>query len=265
VTAGRRVAAAVVVALALAAAATWWATGRSTGDDPQAATHGFAETRCADVIVLGLRGSGQSPTRNAGVGAEVLRAVRAMAERLQERADVSVRLEDVPYEAATPSTLTAYEASVDDGVRRLTRQYDRLVADCPDSRLALVGFSQGAEVVHAFAADLSPARAEPLALAAMIADPRRDPDDDIASVSFGDGPAPRPGRLGPGPRFSDATRDAALALCVADDEVFSFPVGARAGEPSEVHRHFYEGAEAARAAGRAMDETLARRGVASSG
>ena len=198
---------------------------------------------------------------NSGVGAEVLRSVEDMATRLHTGSDTTVRLEAVEYHAETAATLGEYQAGVADGRRRLGAQYERLSRDCQDSKVALVGFSQGAQVVHEFSHDLNTGQARNLVLVGMIADPRRNPDDTIAAWSYAAKPAPAPGKLGAGPRFSPSTRQQAITLCAAMDEVCNQPDANPPKTVSVTHKTFYEKASTVRSTGRQLTVILHRNGV----
>ncbi|MDQ3157746.1 MAG: cutinase family protein [Actinomycetota bacterium] len=200
-------------------------------------------------------------TTNSGVGAEVLKSVQDMATRLHARSNDTVRLESVQYHAARAATLAEYEAGVSDGRRRLAAQYEALSHDCEDSKLALVGFSQGAQVVHEFSYGLDAEQAHNLVLVAMIADPRRNPDDTIAAWSYAKEPAPAQGKLGPGPRFGPSTREKAITLCTAMDEVCNRPDAGPPKAVSTTHKTFYEKVSTVHSTGRQLTAVLHRNGV----
>lgn len=220
----------------------------------------FVDTKCADLVVLGLRGSGQSQTRNAGVGGEVFKSVQDMASRLHARSNDTVRLEAVSYQAANVGAATDYRAGVDDGRRRLRSQFAMLSKDCRDTKVAVVGFSQGAQVVHEFAYDLTAGQSRNLVLVGMIADPLRNPADTISEWSYASKPTTGHGSLGPGPRFGPATHRVAITFCVEGDEVCNRPGGPKSNTPSATHRHFYEKATSVRSTGERLIAILHRNG-----
>ena len=248
----------VLLALAVAAIRQGSVTPASRTDPAPAR---LVNVRCADVVVLGLRGSGQSLIKYSGVGTEVLKSVQDMAARLHAGSDTTVRLEAVKYHAETAATLGEYQAGVADGRRRLGAQYERLSRDCQDSKVALVGFSQGAQVVHEFSHNLNAGQARSLVLVGMIADPRRNPEDTIAAWSYAPKPAPAPGRLGAGPRFSPDTRQKAITLCAATDEVCNRPDAGPPNAMSTTHKKFYEKASTVRSTGRQLTAILHSNGV----
>jgi cutinase len=209
--------------------------------------------------VLGLRGSDQSLDKHHGSGQEILASVRAMSADLHRESDTTVRLEGIPYRAENAASAAIYQANIDDGVRRTRARMTELAERCPESRIALVGFSQGAQAVHQLAADLS-ARSERIALVAMIADPRRNPDDSIGSWTYGD-PASGAGKLGPGPALGAALKDRAITFCAAGDEICNWPPGGYSGPLSDTHRHFYETPAHARSTGSQLADILRHNGV----
>lgn len=224
------------------------------GSGPGSSTHSatspprhqalLVSTRCAGLVVLGARGSTQSAELNRGVGAEVRLSVEATARRLHQHARTTVRIEAVRYDASGGA---AYQAQVGAGAQLMQRQLTAAARRCPDTRFGLVGFSEGAQVVHAAAIDVPRTLAGRIALIAMIADPRRNPNDAIAHWSYGKS-APRPGRLGPGTPIDPDVRGVAITLCAAGDEICNRR-GSPGAAPSATHRHFYEKPSHARQTG----------------
>ncbi|MET0449850.1 MAG: cutinase family protein [Aeromicrobium sp.] len=216
--------------------------GPAPGSPEQSHTSGeLVSTRCADLVVLGVRGSGQAADRNRGVGKEVLRTVTDLAHRVGSRAGTSVRLEPVPYDASGAATTAVYFEHVGAGARMAERQADDIVDRCPDSRLALVGFSQGANVVHELADDVPAALAARIDLIGMIADPRRNPGDTIPQWSYAADPVMQPGLLGAGAPIDADVSKVAISFCVKGDEVCGGEGGGVVGNrTSRTHRFFYE-------------------------
>ena len=247
---------ALLACLSLLTVATACGQPKSIASGPM-----FVQTKCADLIVFGLRGSGQSADKNDGVGQETLRTIENMTKRLHTKSHKTVRLEPILYDATRATSYAHYEAGVQDGVRLLGKKYSKAVASCPKSRYAIVGFSQGAEVVHRYAYDLTGARAKRLALIAMIADPRRNPADPITHWSYARKATTGTGKLGAGPEFGSAVRRAAIALCVAGDEVCNAPRGGASATVSHTHKHFYESFATASLTGKQLVKVLHRNGV----
>lgn len=219
----------------------------------------FVQNECADLVILGARGSGQDPERNAGVGAEVRRSVGQLARRVHARSARTIRLEAVRYDASA-GTYDAYQAHVIDGAAMMTARLRKLERSCPGSRFALVGFSQGAQVVHGTSVDVPTDEASRVALVAMIADPRHNPSDAITQFGYAKHPVTGNGRLGSGTPIAADLRRAAISLCVEGDEICN-DKGAPGGPPSDTHRHFYEKESSARATATQLDQVLLRNGV----
>jgi hypothetical protein len=216
----------------------------------------LVSTKCADLVVLGARGSTQSATLNRGVGAEVRLSVEATARRLHQRSNTTVRIEAVRYDASGGA---AYVAQVGAGAQLMQRQLTTDARSCPHSRFALVGFSEGAQVVHAAAIDVPQALAHRVALIAMIADPRRNPTDAITHWSYGKS-APRPGRDGAGTPIDSDVRQATITLCAEGDEICNGR-GNPGAAPSSTHRHFYEKPSSTRSTAQQLDRILHANGL----
>ena len=91
-------------------------------------------TDCADVHVITARASTERPGEGI-TGALVTRIVNA--------SDQTVSRAPVDY----PATLTNYATSSSRGVAALTTQLTDQVRRCPDQKVVLAGYSQGAHVV----------------------------------------------------------------------------------------------------------------------
>lgn len=211
---------------------------------------------CADVIVLGARGSTQNVDLNRGVGTEVRVSAEDLATRLHERTGGTTRIVAVRYDASASATQDGYVQRVVAGAALLAKQLDTLGRTCPDSRFALIGFSQGAQVVHAAALDLSDAAAARIGVVAMMADPRRNAEDPIVQWAYRGPAAPGSGRLGAGTPIPENLRNVAISLCVADDEICNAK-GNPGDAPSKTHRTFYEQKSSARQTAQQLDLILA--------
>lgn len=211
--------------------------GKPSADLTKAPT-ALVRTGCADVMVLGARGSTQDADKNYGVGTEVRATAVDLAKRLHASNGASTRIIGIRYDAAASATQAAYIQHVSDGATLLVKRLKKLSASCPDARFALIGFSQGAQVVHAAALDMPAALARRVGAVAMIADPRRNPEDRIAHWTYGDS-APRPGRLGAGTPIGENLRAVAISFCAAADEICNGN-GSPGQTPSETHKTFYE-------------------------
>lgn len=227
----------------------------SSSDGPLLTT-----TRCADLVVIGARGSTQALDKNLGVGTEVRRTVTDLARRLHDRTDLTIRLEAVRYDSSEQASLDGYQSNVRQGADMVRDRLDALATACPDSRFALIGFSQGAQVMHTATVDVPTDLARRIPLLAMIADPRHDPADRITQFSFAASPVRGNGRLGAGSPIDPDLRGAAIAVCVEGDEICN-DQGAPGGPPSDTHKHFYEDPEHAAVTAAQLDRVLRRNDV----
>ncbi|MGW4330527.1 cutinase family protein [Nocardia sp. NPDC004573] len=154
---------------------------------------------CPVLWVLGVQGTGESSpgaseTADTGMLGFLLGPVVAAVSDLVQRTYI-------PYSAAfggavgTGGGAAPYAASVGEGLAALTATAARVAADCPATALAVVGFSQGAQVVSEFAravgAGEGPVSAERVAGIALYSDPDRAPDSPVIPG--------RPGQLTPDP------------------------------------------------------------------
>ncbi|KQX74780.1 cutinase family protein [Aeromicrobium sp. Root472D3] len=215
---------------------------------------------CADLVVIGARGSTQDVGRNLGVGTEVRVTVEQLARRLHARSGTTVHVDPVRYDSAATPTAAGFLRNTAAGGALALQRLSTLADRCPDSRFALVGFSQGAHVVHTAATSVPSALVPRVVLVAMIADPSHNPDDPIARYSYAAEPTPGHGRLGAGPRIPDDLRRAAISFCVAGDAICN-DRGAPGSGQSPTHQHFYEKTSTARVTADRLDRVLRAQGV----
>jgi cutinase len=245
-----------LLAIAGCSSATPDLPGPARGAEPAAAK----SATCAELFVIGARGSTQNPDLNAGVGTEVRRTVDELIRRLHARSKATVRISAIRYDAGPTASVATYQEHTAHGARMMVSRLRTLTSKCADSRFALVGFSQGAQVVHGAATDVPATLARRVALVAMIADPRKNPADPITHWSYAKRPTTSNGRLGAGPPIATALRRAAISLCVDGDEICNAR-GAPGDPPSDTHRHFYERPGAVRSTAEQLDRVLRRNGV----
>src|SRR5204863_414194 len=93
---------------------------------------------CSGLVLLGLRGQGQSTRGHDGMGREAGQVATALVDRLS---GTPVRVVRVRFPARSGDA--TYDADVRAGVRAAGR-----VIGSTCGRVVLVGYSQGAEVVH---------------------------------------------------------------------------------------------------------------------
>ncbi|RAV17270.1 cutinase [Mycolicibacterium sp. GF69] len=152
-----------------------------------------AAPSCPDVHWFGAAGSGQRTgdlTANEGMGDDIYQSYVDL-EQLVERDGRTMTAEAVEYPAvAVPDDdggigeWLDFMGSVDAGAAALESQYTAFTQRCPQSKVVLAGYSQGAMVVHR---NLHAAGTNPNMVAALlIADGDRlpaDPTINIGSVT----------------------------------------------------------------------------------
>lgn len=229
-------------------------------DDGAAGRPLLVGDECADLVVFGARGSMQDPRPNLGVGTEVRAAIEQLARRLHARSDTTLHVEAIGYDSSATPTAAEFLRHTADGSSMALDHLTSRAAQCPDSRFALLGFSQGAHVVHTAAMSIPVALASRVVLVGMIADPTTNPGDTITQWSYADHPTPGHGRLGAGPAIPPALRHAAISFCVAGDAICN-DRGAPGDGQSPTHKHFYEKTSTARITATQLDLVLQRNGV----
>lgn len=154
---------------------------------------------CPALYVLGVQGTGQSspgadPLADTGMLGALLAPVVAAVPDLVQRSYIAYPA-GFGGAVGTGGGSDAYADSVRAGVAALEAAADQIAAACPDTALAAVGYSQGAQVVSEFAravgAGEGPVGPERVAGIALYSDPDRAP----GSVVF----PGRPGQLSPDP------------------------------------------------------------------
>ncbi|MGE0219572.1 cutinase family protein [Mycolicibacterium sp.] len=202
---------------AVVALAAWAAVGAV----PPAA----AAQPCPDVEVIFARGTGEPP----GVGGTGGAFVDALRAQVGGR---SVGVYPVNYPAGDNfADRTVFASTVVDGIRDAGTRVQTMAASCPDTRLVLGGYSQGA-VVAGFVTSAEvpagvPAESVPAPLPAEVA-------DHVAAVVLFATPSAEFLRqfAAPavviGPRYADKT----LQLCAPGDSICS---GAAGGGPNPAH------------------------------
>ncbi|MGB7962249.1 MAG: cutinase family protein [Propionicimonas sp.] len=110
----------------------------------------YAEA-CQDVLFVGARGSGNGFDEYYGLGEKVHGLMRAYAARLDGR---RLGYFAIPYPAQPvkalvyPSTRKQYFEGIDTGVEQTLTALKVRQSRCPNERSVLVGYSQGAMVMH---------------------------------------------------------------------------------------------------------------------
>ncbi|MGV9617098.1 cutinase family protein [Nocardia xishanensis] len=213
---------------------------------------------CPALYALGIQGTGESspdaaPTTDTGMLSTVFLPLLAKAPQpgLVDRAYV-------PYESGFGGFVNGgpapYAESVQGGLTRLRDMAAQVTQRCADTRLAIVGYSQGAHVASVFAQEVGQGRgvvpADRVAAVALFADPTRNPGAPLFPGSPGkQTPDPAPGTAGTevaaiaalpqtpaggggiGPERDQAANFAALtgrvaSFCAAGDLACDAPQGA---------------------------------------
>jgi cutinase len=180
---------------------------------------------CPDVEVVFARGTGEPPGVG-GVGQAFVDAVRSQA------AGKSVSVYPVNYAASSDfGNTSAFVQTVIDGVRDAGSHVEATAASCPNTRIILGGYSQGAAVAgfvtEAQAPAGIPASAVPQPLPSSVA-------DHVAAVAlFGKPSDAWTARYGApaitiGPAYAGKTTE----LCAQGDTICD---GTPGGEPSFAH------------------------------
>lgn len=110
-------------------------------------------SECQDVVVLGAKGSGQTENQNEGFGPEAWNGFSAYARRMD---GYKVGYYGVPYPAASveklkrQKTMGQFFSSIDRGVESTLQFLKARQEKCgsENERYALMGYSQGAMVMH---------------------------------------------------------------------------------------------------------------------
>jgi hypothetical protein len=148
-----------------------------------------AASGCPDVHWFGAAGSGErdgyEATANGGMGAIVYQSYVALQQQLAQEGRtitaeaVEYPAKDVPEDAGVLDWAD-YMGSVDQGTAALGGQYAAFTAQCPETKVVLAGYSQGAMVVHR---NLVAIGSDPnLAASLLIADGDRHPDDTTVNI-----------------------------------------------------------------------------------
>ncbi|OXR40525.1 hypothetical protein B7C42_07464 [Nocardia cerradoensis] len=185
------------------------------------------DSGCPVLWVLGVQGTGQSSptasrTDDTGVLGALLGPVGAAVPDL-------VQHTYIPYPAGfggAPGVgggAESYTASVTEAVADLATTAEQIAASCPATRLAMVGYSQGAQAVsqlaRAIGAGNGPVPAETVAAVALYADPERRAGSPVFPGRPGQlTPDPAPGTSGTAVASVQITAPAASGGGIADDD-----------------------------------------------
>lgn len=170
-----------MIAFAVALGSVSAGVARAEEGSPTAPSTRVSIGACPALYALGIQGTGESspdaaPSTDTGMLSTVFRPLLAEAAEpgLVDRAYV-------PYAAgfggAVPGGAAPYAESVDGGVERLRSMATQVTQRCPDTRIAVIGYSQGAHVASLFAQEVGAGTgvlpADKVAAVALFADPTR--------------------------------------------------------------------------------------------
>jgi cutinase len=221
-----------------------------------------AEAGCADVYLIGSRGSGQEPAgRDAyrGLGPEVYQFSARFAADLTP-ADLSYAYLANPYPAVaispggvnadgwmwnlaglvTKLPVGAYDSSVSAGVTGTLAAVRTVVATCPATKLLLAGYSQGAQVAGDAYQQLTAVEWTHVLGVFLLADPRRNAADRAADAGSAQVAQGERAELGARPTFPATSPQRVLSYCRAGDPACEGPFhvsGHRLALNSDVTTH----------------------------
>lgn len=181
---------------------------------------------CADVQVIFVPGTYETnPGANPGAPAGLLAAVANPLVQQVGGDPARVSTYFVPY-LAQFNNPTPYLASEQDGVRATRAAIAATTKQCPSTKFALVGFSQGAAVAGDVAAEIGQGGAvippDKLIGVGLVSDPNRNGAADRLV-----GPAVDGGGLGgPRPRGFGAVSDRVVTFCAPGDLICATPPSA---------------------------------------
>lgn len=217
-------------------------------DEAPSGTSAEAEpSGCAALEIVGIRGQGQSLEANDVLGTEVSRISAALAD---DPGLGAVRTTAIRH-ASRLGSWDEYLEDVGDGRERLRTHLRSVAADCPEAKIAVIGFSQGSQVAREeLAAD--PRLARHVDVLVLVGSPLRDPSSPFEHVELTGGVPTSGGRLGPGPDLGELS-ERTVEACIAGDAVCA----AGSSPDDTIHRHAYEDPDVAQAIADAAATVLA--------
>ncbi|KAK7520528.1 cutinase precursor [Phyllosticta citriasiana] len=123
----------------------------------------ISKGKCASLMVVFARGTTEVPPLGTIVGPPLQTALEAMMEKKKD-----VMVMGVDYPADVAGFLEGGDANGSTMMAAMTRE---MVKSCPKSKVAMVGYSQGGQLVHNAAAQLDTAVAAKVSAAVVFGDP----------------------------------------------------------------------------------------------
>ncbi|WP_147296496.1 cutinase family protein [Nocardia farcinica] len=154
---------------------------------------------CPSLYALGVQGTDEGVATAENVSDTG--ALGQIFGPLTAAAGDTVQRAYVPYGHGPDGAALVYEAAITDAAERLERMASEIVARCPDTAIAAVGYAQGAPAVARFAQQvgtgISTVAAEQVAAIALLANPNRAADTSVLPGRAGTTtPDPAPGTSG---------------------------------------------------------------------
>lgn len=227
-----------------------------------------ASRACTSLVVVGLRGSGEAADSGSirYFGKPASKAATNMVSRIKRTG--TYRYAGIPYDARRVNPVT-YGASVADGVTLLTGVLRSIRRSCgTGTRFALIGYSQGAQVVRESVAKLEQSVRAQVVAVGLIGDPkRRGFDQRPAEIGYHEdfdrGTLAGSGKLGPGRTFEGLLRSTKIAsFCVKNDWICNDTVHTTWGQgwATDWHAGFYSWDSSARTIGFGLYTRLVNNG-----
>lgn len=219
-------------------------------------------TACkADVAIIGARGSGESLSSGAieGFGTRTTKFAQSVTDQLPSR--VKVRYLAVYYPAVSADTAvlspSIYNNSVASGSRQTVAYVKKLVDNCPKTKIVLMGYSQGAQVMHSAARALTGKYLSAVVSVHLVANPVANHDDTrvlpfTGGTKFSTTANGWRGVLGRGGVMPAHLNNRVVSTCATGDQICHAPSAAaialrgglwsawRFWQASDVHKSSYQ-------------------------
>jgi hypothetical protein len=159
-------------------------------------------TDCPGLFTLAVQGTGESspdaPIKaDTGMLGTVLGPALDAARVLGSSLDRAYMPYPAAFGGAVPGGKQPYTVSVEEAAANLEAAAEKVVSSCPATKLAIVGYSQGAhaasKVLEAIGAGTGAVPADRIAAAALFGSPTRAPGSPVFPGSSNDTPASLPG------------------------------------------------------------------------
>ncbi|MBD9700383.1 cutinase family protein [Flavimobilis sp. GY10621] len=181
----------------------------------------------AQVAVIGARGSGEGQSAGTipGFGTRVSPVAQSIRSKMAN--GTKIRYLSAIYPAVEASNaVTApkvYQNSVNYGVSSVKSMVTKLVDNCPKTRIVLAGYSQGAQVMHGVARQLTGKYQKAISSIILIANPVNNMSDPLMLSFTGGEKLAKPqtwrGVLARGANLPSAYGIRVLSVCAPKDVV----------------------------------------------